>query len=91
METVSNRFVEYIEELTKEQGAVEAKDIATRFTVENVVNSAFGLEADCFKPGKSNFMVMSEKIFYPSFMTSMRMLSIILFPSLTKFLDVRYV
>lgn len=90
MVSVSDRFVKYIEDTTKEQGALESKDISVRFTVENVINTAFGLEANCFEEGTSKFMDMSNKIFYPSLATSIRLMAVILFPTLSNLLDLRY-
>lgn len=89
MEIVSSRFLNYIEEQTTESGALECKDISTRYTVENVVNTAFGIEGNCFQPGTSNFMEMSYKIFYPSLMSSLRIMCVIFFPTMSKYLDIR--
>lgn len=88
-ETVASRFVTYIEELSKEQKPLDSKDICTRFTVENVVNTAFGLESECFKPGRTRYMEMSCKIFYPSVSMSFRSMIVLFLPALTKYLDVR--
>lgn len=91
MEIISDRFVNYIDELSKAQGALETKDLCTRFTVENVINSSFGLEANCFQPGISTFMDLSYSIFYPTFWMTFRTMCVSLLPSLSVFFDIRYV
>lgn len=92
MEKVSERFVKYIEELNKNNDngdGIDAKNICTRFTVENVINTGFGLEAHCFQPGTSDFMNLSYKIFYPSFITNVKFLIVLLLPRLAKLLKIR--
>lgn len=91
MQIIAERFVRYIEENTKEKGALEAKDLSVRFTVENVVNTSYGIEAHSFEPGVSHFMQMSNNIFNPSLAMHMRILCVFFWPTLTKYLDVRFV
>lgn len=88
-EAVVSKFVTYIEELSNQKGALDSKDICTRFTVENVVNTAFGLESHCFKPGQATYMEMIYKIFCSSAFANARLMMALFCPAIIKYLNIR--
>jgi cytochrome P450 len=66
-----------------------SRDLAARFTTENVMNVAFSIEANCFGDAKKNeFREMGKAIFQPTLPIALKMMAILFCPLLLKVIPV---
>lgn len=91
MQEMSRKFVNFIEQESQTAGedGLETKELCTKYTTENVVNCAFGLEANCFKGEKSIYREMGSKVLSPDFWTGVKLMLIMVIPDLSKFLSLK--
>lgn len=80
----------YIERL-KETQELDVKDLAARYSTENVVSYALGVEAKTFENDNSEFRQMSFQIFEGSTLQSLMAYIAMVFPFFIKYLKIRYV
>lgn len=89
IKNVSQRFSKYIGESLNE--AVEAKDLATKFTTEAVASCIFGIEANSFTEGESELRQMSKKFFKPSGLTIFKFIVAAVIPPLKSLLKIQFI
>lgn len=89
IETVSNRLTSFISENIDE--AFEAKDLATKFTVETVANCVFGIEANTLQKEESKMRQMSKRLTKPSGMAIIKMILTTLIPPLKRIIKVQLI
>lgn len=87
MQKIADEFVDYIANF---KGPVEAKNLCTRYAIQNTVNIVFGLDAGCLQLNDvPTFVDINRKIFYPSTAGVLKQMCIMFFPILSKFIGVR--
>jgi cytochrome P450 len=77
----------------KEKGASfnhDAKDLAAKYTTENVARVAFSVDADCFQDPKCEFREMGKKMFKPSLMVSIKMTFTLFCPMMLKLIPIPF-
>lgn len=90
MHAVSVHMVEYIENEAKLGGnPMDTKELAGKFTCDNVATCAFGIDGKSFVDPNSEFRKVGKRILEPSFSLTMKMLFILLFPECTAFLKIK--
>ena len=67
METNSQKMVKFIQEQPNAMNGkgYEAKELCTRFTLNNVGDSVFGVEAKCFEEENSEFRQLAKDFLSP--------------------------
>lgn len=83
----AEKLVDYI----RESKELDAKDIATRYSIENVVSYALGLEAKSFENDNSEFRKISLGLFQSTTLQALMAYIAMIFPPLMKYLKIRYV
>lgn len=63
---------DYLEKTAEVEGAIEVKEIMSRFTMDVIASCAFGLDLRCFKNPNSEFKNMGNALFKPSFIQIVR-------------------
>ncbi|KAK9737688.1 Cytochrome P450 [Popillia japonica] len=92
MHAVSVHMVEYIENEAKLGGnPMDTKELAGKFTCDNVATCAFGIDGKSFVDPNSEFRKVGKRILEPSFSLTMKMLFILLFPECTAFLKIKFI
>lgn len=86
---VTRSLTKYLTNLGKSSNPINAKELAGKFTTDAVATSAFGLEAKSFEDPNADFIRMGRKAISPTFWFNIRMLLIIIFPSLAKKIKLR--
>lgn len=90
MEAVAQNMVRYIENEVRLGGnPIDTKELASKFTSDNVAACAFGMDGKAFEDPNAEFRNVGRRIIEPSVSFSAKMLLILLFPSLTKLLSLR--
>lgn len=82
-------MVNYLEEFG-ENNEVDAKDLTIRFSIDNVVSYALGLEAKSFENDNTEFKKILYDLFESSIFQEMLLFAAIIFPALLKFFKIRY-
>lgn len=91
IKSVCGEFVKYIEDkIENDKNEFEAKDICSRYTIENVASCAFGIEGGCFKEENSQFSVMARDIFNPTFTNYIKQMIALFIPSMTKVMKISF-
>ena len=90
MNDSAQRFAKYIE---REQNAdkskgLDAKDLCSNYTTENIATCAFGLEGKCFDDPKSEFRQIGKALLTPSLSLAIKSTILILLPAFSKMLKV---
>ncbi|XP_065090481.1 probable cytochrome P450 6d5 [Ochlerotatus camptorhynchus] len=67
---------------TSSQGAIEVKEMATRYTTDVIASVAFGIDIDSINNKDELFHTMGKKIFKQDLQTSLRLALAIFFPRL---------
>ncbi|GJQ70345.1 hypothetical protein Trydic_g22779 [Trypoxylus dichotomus] len=89
---VTENMVKYIENEAKLGGnPFDAKKLSSQFTSDNVATCAFGIDGKAFEDPNSKFWIVGRKALNPSFILSLKLLIIFLFPSCIRLLSVRFV
>lgn len=93
MQEVSKKLVNYLEREPDASGpnGLDAKELCSKFTTENVVSSAFGLEANCFASSKSEFREIGRAMLNPSFFMGLKLMFAFILPGLSSILRIQYV
>ncbi|XP_017779587.1 PREDICTED: probable cytochrome P450 6a23 [Nicrophorus vespilloides] len=85
------KMLKYIEETcTNDVACLEMKDLATRFTSENVASCAFGLEGNSFIDPDAKFKVIGRQLTEPSFISGLKMVLIMAVPMMAKVFRVKF-
>lgn len=92
MKTVAQDMVKYIErEGELGRHTIDAKELASKFTSDNVASCAFGVEGKAFEDPNSEFRNVGKQILQPSISLTIKLLLTFLFPNSGKLLRIRYV
>ncbi|KRT83904.1 cytochrome P450, partial [Oryctes borbonicus] len=92
MHAISQNMVKYIENEIKLGGnPFETKELAGKFTSDNVATCAFGMDGKSFEDPNSEFRSVGRRILQPSISLNIKMLLMTLFPACTKLLKIRFV
>lgn len=85
------KLLRYLQEKTTGNDKVlEAKELASKITCENVASCAFGLDGGCFLQEHSEFREMGRKLSHPSFANGLKRFCLFIVPSLSKILKVKF-
>uniref|UniRef100_A0A182RXV9 Cytochrome P450 n=1 Tax=Anopheles funestus TaxID=62324 RepID=A0A182RXV9_ANOFN len=84
MQSVADAFVAFIGRHVGQE--FEAKEVAVRFTTQNVVACTFSLDADCFTEQESEFRRMGKRVFDVSHMASIKTFTVTLLPTVAKWI-----
>ncbi|KAK9880004.1 hypothetical protein WA026_008516 [Henosepilachna vigintioctopunctata] len=57
------QLVEYVNEMTKHNRILEAREICAKFTTNTITSTSFGLEANCFNEENSPFRVVARRLY----------------------------
>uniref|UniRef100_A0AAG5DT49 Cytochrome P450 n=1 Tax=Anopheles atroparvus TaxID=41427 RepID=A0AAG5DT49_ANOAO len=88
MNSVGDAFQAFVgQHVSKE---VEAKEIAARFTTQNVVACTFGVDGDCFAESESEFRRMGKRVFQTSLPATIRLMLSFFLPSIAKWIPVPF-
>lgn len=81
-----NRMINYINSQISDESncSIEVKDLAARFTADNVASCAFGLEGTSFKQTQSELMKIAYDMSTPGIITDLKQVISIFFPILRK-------
>ncbi|KAJ3641250.1 hypothetical protein Zmor_027764 [Zophobas morio] len=91
-ENNSSKMVQFLEQrpnATNGNG-YEAKELCTRFTLNNVGDSVFGIDAKCFDEDNSEFRQLAKDFFTPGSWTIITILIANIFPFVMKILPIRF-
>lgn len=85
-------MVHYIrkEVQTDSQIVFDGKELAAKFTTENIASCAFGSDGKCFEDPKAEFREIGRQMFEQSLWQSLQLTILFAMPSLAKFLGVKY-
>lgn len=81
-------MVKYIEK-SGDRTELDAKDLTTRYSVDNVVSYALGLDAKCFEDDNSEFKKLAYDLFGGSFLQLLLISLSLIFPVLVNYLKIR--
>ena len=88
---VSEELTSYIQrESVLRNEPLEAKELAAKFTMNNVAMCAFGLNGDAFTNPKSEFRANGRRILEVSFCSMIKILCISFLPRLAAVLQIKY-
>lgn len=80
MNGVGEELVKFIK-LHPESEEFDAKLLATRFTMQNVIRCTYSVDAECFeKSHLSEFLVGNRKLFEPSFLVGLKFMAMPILP-----------
>lgn len=80
-------MVDYIEK--SKQKDLDGRDVAMRYTTENVVSFTLGLEAKCFVDDNSEFKKIAIELFGNSILQELMFYIAMVFPTITKYFKLR--
>lgn len=85
------KMVNYIKRETQLNSYLEfdAKELAAKFTTENVASCAFGTEGKCFDNPNAEFREIGRKMFQPSTLQGIQATVVFIWPGLAKFLGLK--
>lgn len=90
MNAVAQNMVNYLESEVKLGGnPMDTKELASKFTSDNVATCAFGMHGKAFEDPNAEFRNVGRRIIEPSFIFTLKMMLLFLFPSLTKLFSLR--
>lgn len=78
LEVNQKRLAEYIKSNISQ--SLEGKSLCSKFTLDNVASCAFGIDGKAFVDEKSEFGLIAKDFIEPSVLTTLKMISLILFP-----------
>lgn len=84
------KLVDYIERF-KESDDLDGRDIVMRYAVENIASYTLGLEANTFDNDNSEFRKIALGLFESSTFQTLMFYTAMVFPTLTKYLKIRFV
>lgn len=77
---VAAGFIKYVNSFPANTD-FDAKEISTRFSVQNVVRCGFSVDAECFdKDKRSEFMAISQELFIPSLLAGFKFFIMLFVP-----------
>jgi hypothetical protein len=82
------QFVQSLPEATNGKG-YEAKELATRFTLNNVGDCVFGVKAKCFEEENSEFRQLAREFLTPGSWSILAIFVATIFPVVTKIFPIR--
>uniref|UniRef100_A0A6E8W1Q2 Cytochrome P450 n=1 Tax=Anopheles coluzzii TaxID=1518534 RepID=A0A6E8W1Q2_ANOCL len=88
MESVADAFVTFIGRHVAQE--LEAKEIAARFTTQNVVACTFSIDGDCFGEQESEFRRMGRRVFETSPMATVKTMMAVFLPTVAKYIPVPF-
>ncbi|GJQ70344.1 hypothetical protein Trydic_g22778 [Trypoxylus dichotomus] len=92
MYTIAQNMVKYIDKEIKLDGnPFDTKELASKFTSDNVAICAFGIEGQAFEDPNAEFRKIGRKIMNPSTTLALKMLLMFLFPSCSKIFNVKFI
>lgn len=89
MQKITKKFLRNIEEILQKE-AIEFKQLCGKFTIENVVCCAFGVDANVFEDPDSVFLTIANDITNPSTWTAIKTILTLLVPEFANFLSMVY-
>ncbi|KFB52629.1 AGAP010966-PA-like protein [Anopheles sinensis] len=88
MNSVAEAFETYVgQHVAKE---LEAKELAARFTTQNVVACTFGVDGECFAESESEFRRMGKKVFETSLLATIRLILSLFLPAIAQRIPVPF-
>ncbi|CAH0553970.1 unnamed protein product [Brassicogethes aeneus] len=92
LDNVSQKAVSYVnKQIDSGVNCLEAKNLCTKITLENVASCAFGLEANCFNDPNCDFQDIANKFLSPEKWQSLKIFVSMIIPSLMKVLSIRFI
>ncbi|RZC37303.1 p450 domain containing protein, partial [Asbolus verrucosus] len=93
LEETSLQLVKFIENQrgTMNGDGYEAKELCSRFTLNNVASCAFGIEGKCFEEENSEFRQIAKKFLSPGTWATILFFCVTLFPSISKIVSIRLI
>uniref|UniRef100_A0A182PJG7 Cytochrome P450 n=1 Tax=Anopheles epiroticus TaxID=199890 RepID=A0A182PJG7_9DIPT len=88
MESVADAFVTFIGRQVGQE--LEAKEIAARFTTQNIVACTFSIDGDCFAERESEFRRMGRRVFDTSHLATLKMMMAVFLPTVAKYIPVPF-
>ncbi|XP_053671080.1 cytochrome P450 6a8-like [Anopheles nili] len=88
MESVANAFEAFIERHVSQE--LEAKEIAARFTTQNVVACTFSIDGDCFADSESEFRRMGKRVFETSLPATIKTMMAVFLPAVATLIPVPF-
>lgn len=87
-----NDFTDYFKEEYKKNGRVviEGKEIFSRFTMNGISHTVFGMSANCLRNKNEEIYVIGRSIIRQTFLNSLKLIFAHLFPKLYKFLGLKF-
>lgn len=83
MQENSKKLVSYLEQPeTLAEFSLEAKELCSKFTTENIANGVFGVEGNCFVDPKAEFREIGKDLLTPSFILGIKHMLVLLIPQL---------
>ncbi|XP_074030754.1 probable cytochrome P450 6a14 [Leptinotarsa decemlineata] len=79
-------MINTLEEITKNDGDVEIKEILARYTTDVIGSCAFGLKCNCMRDPQAEFRLMGKRAFTQTVGDLLKMIIIRSFPSVAKIL-----
>ncbi|XP_063905052.1 probable cytochrome P450 28a5 [Zophobas morio] len=93
LEDTSNQLVNFISNQPKATNGegFESKDLCAKFTLNNVANCAFGLEAKAFTNESTEFQLIAKKFFESGIIQTFFFVLAQIFPSLLKLIKIKLI
>lgn len=90
MHVVLKAMINYLENepLVSGKDGIDAKDFAGRFTTDNVLTCAFGLDGRSFVDKEPEFLRLGREMLKTDYISNMKQLIIFFWPDLNKILRV---
>ncbi|XP_035895848.1 probable cytochrome P450 6g2 [Anopheles stephensi] len=88
MQSVTDAFVAFIGRHVAHE--FEAKEVAARFTTQNVVACTFSIDGDCFSERESEFRRMGRRVFETSHMATIKTMMAVFLPTIAKWIPVPF-
>ncbi|KAI7815159.1 cytochrome p450 [Rhyzopertha dominica] len=89
----ADKMVNYIRDQLESNPStiVDGKELAAKFTTENIATCAFGVEGKCFEDPNSEFRELGRKMFETSLSRGLQMLLLAISPKIAAKLDIRFI
>uniref|UniRef100_A0A182NA41 Cytochrome P450 n=1 Tax=Anopheles dirus TaxID=7168 RepID=A0A182NA41_9DIPT len=88
MESVADAFEAFIGRHVLQE--LEAKELAARFTTQNVVACTFSIDGDCFTEQESEFRRMGRRVFETSHLATIKTMMAVFLPDIAKWIPVPF-
>uniref|UniRef100_A0A182WFU6 Cytochrome P450 n=1 Tax=Anopheles minimus TaxID=112268 RepID=A0A182WFU6_9DIPT len=88
MQSVTDAFVAFIGRHVAQE--LEAKEVAARFTTQNVVACTFSIDADCFTEKESEFRRMGRRVFETSPIAMAKTMMAVFLPTIANWIPVPF-